>query len=114
MSSDCALLKNKTLLVFNTTLADEFYNAYSFKKEKVDANDISKITSKDKKYCYLRYNVYPIQYFKQVSIIDCETQKIIYQKTYVFLSSMSLGTIPKKYAEDLNSAVNGKYIEDKK
>lgn len=105
LSEDAKILKNKTLVVLNNSLNDDFYNAYAFKKEKAEPNDISKLSSKNKEYCFLKYTIQLKTFNKQVTVIDCETGKIIYQKSY--LGSATMTGISKKQTEDLNNAVKG-------
>jgi len=105
-SQDAKLLKKKTLLVLNTSFTEEFYNAYAFKKERVEKNDLSKLKSKNKDYCFLQYTVDTPAFVKQISVIDCETLNIIY--TYSTFGSAKLSPMSKVQAQDLNDAVNGK------
>ena len=77
-----------------------------FKKEKVQKNDLSKLTSKNKDYCFLQYSVDTPAFLKQVSVIDCETGNIIY--SYYAFGSAKLSPMSKEQAQDLNDAVNGK------
>ncbi len=107
LSVDAKILKNKTLLVLNSPFTEEFYNNYAFKKEKVEKNDLSKIISKDKGYCFLKYSFDVLNtLMKQLNIIDCETGAVIYSANAYNTSFMTLLT--KKHAEELSDAVNGK------
>ncbi len=113
LNIESGILKNKTLLVLNCKMTNEFFNGYAFKKEKIEVNDLSKLASKDKNSCFLIYSLYTEheydtndKFIKQVSVIDCETGKIIYQNSYYGAATVS--PLPKKFAQDLNDAINGK------
>ncbi len=100
------MLKDKTLLVLDNEITEPFYVAYKYKKEKIQVNDLSKLDTKDKKYCMLIYTIEPGTSIRQISVLDCETGKIIFQdsgRTATTGDKMS-----KKYADNMNMAVEGK------
>jgi hypothetical protein len=105
LSQNAKILKNKTLLVLDNPVAEEFYNAYAFKKEKMGNYDLSKI--KDKNYCLLKYT-HVLGDLMQVSVTDCETGLLIYTEN-TYASNTNLKPMTKEMAENLNSAVNGNY-----
>lgn len=107
LSENAKILKNKTLLVLNNPFTEDFYNAYEFKKEKIEKNDLSKIISKDKGYCFLKY-YYNLGELIQVSVIDCETGLLIYTANS-YASTAKIYFMTKEQAVDLNNAVNGKF-----
>jgi hypothetical protein len=107
ISEDAKILTKKTLLILNNSFTEDFYNGYSFKKEKVEPNDLSKLISKNKDYCFLSYTNEFQTFTRQISVIDCETGKVIYTRTSWGSSKMS--RMSKEQAQDLNDAVNGKY-----
>lgn len=111
LSVDAKILKNKTLLILNNPLTEDFYNAYTFKKERVEKNDLSKVSSKDKGYCFLKYT-YLLGDLMQVSVIDCETGLLIYTDN-TYSGNTNIKPMSKEMAVDLNNAVNGKLKEKK-
>lgn len=100
------MLKDKTLLILDNEITEPFYTAYKYKKEKIQVNDLSKLDTKDKKYCMLIYTIEVKTSIRQISVIDCETGKIIYQdsgRTATTGDKMS-----KKYADNMHMAIDGK------
>lgn len=105
LSQNAKVLKNKTLLVLDNPLTEDFYNAYAFKKEKMANYDLSKI--KDKNYCLLKYT-YVLGDLMQVSVIDCETGLLIYTEN-TFSPNTNMRPMTEQMANNLNNAVNGNY-----
>jgi len=108
-AAEAPMLKNKTLLVLDHEITQPFYDAYAFKKEKIQVNDLSKLEAKDKNYCFLIYRIEYETSTAQVTVIDCETSKIIYQ--YSALTATKGDKMKKTYADNLNSAIKGKVVD---
>lgn len=108
-NGNAVILKNKTLLVLNSAEIEPFYSQYAFKKEKREAFDLSKLKSKNKKYCYMIYEIHGKKTMGMISIIDCETGKIIYQDAIVQADTFDL--MMEKCAGTLNNSVNGIEVE---
>jgi len=106
LRADAPMLKNKTLLVLDNEIMEPFYAAYTLKKEKVSVNDLSKLESKDKNYCFLIYTIEEKTSIRHVTVIDCATGKIIYQDSG--LTATTGDKMKKNYADNMIMAANGK------
>lgn len=106
LRADAPILKNKTLLVLDNDIMQPFYDAYTLKKEKVAVNDLSKLEKKDKNYCFLIYTIEVGTSMRHVTVIDCETGKIIYQDSG--LTATTGDKMKKNYADNMIMAANGK------
>jgi hypothetical protein len=109
LRADAKILKDKTLLVLDNEIFEPFYAAYSLKKEKVQVNDLSKLEAKDKNYCFLIYTIEPSTSIRHVSVVDCETGKIIYMDSGI--TATTADKMQKKYADSMEASANGKVWE---
>jgi hypothetical protein len=106
LRTEAPILKNKTLLILDNEIMEPFFAAYSLKKEKVAVNDLSKLEAKDKNYCFLVYTIEEKTSIRHVTVIDCETGKIIYQDSGI--TATTGDKMQKKYADNMEMAANGK------
>jgi hypothetical protein len=106
MRAEAPILKKKTLLVLDNEIMEPFYAAYTLKKEKVQVNDLSKLESKDKNYCFLIYTIDEKTSIRHISVIDCETGKVIFKDSG--LTATTGDKMKKNYAENMIMAANGK------
>jgi len=106
LRADAPMLKNKTLLVLDNEIMEPFYNAYTLKKEKVQVNDLSKLEAKDKNYAFLIYTIEEKTSIRHVTVIDCETGKIIFQDSGI--TATTGDKMKDTYAKNMIMAANGK------